>query len=100
MTAAISGGNVTAIFGGVELDFRGADIEGEEAVIYVEAVFGGIEIVVPERWNVAFEVQSVFAGYSDEDSTTPAGCGSGAVHKRPSCFMDARLSAALPSRTE
>ena len=60
------GGNVTAIFGGVELDFRGADIEGEEAVIYVEAVFGGIEIVVPERWNVAFEVQSVFAGYSDE----------------------------------
>ncbi|MGB2628714.1 MAG: DUF5668 domain-containing protein [Candidatus Acidiferrum sp.] len=60
------GGNVTAIFGGVELDFRGADIEGEEAVIYVEAVFGGIEIMVPERWNVAFEVQSVFAGYSDE----------------------------------
>ena len=60
------GGNVTAIFGGVELNFRGADIEGEEAVIYVEAVFGGIEIVVPERWNVAFEVQSVFAGYSDE----------------------------------
>ncbi|HMD42832.1 MAG TPA: DUF5668 domain-containing protein [Candidatus Acidoferrum sp.] len=60
------GGNVTAIFGGVELDFRGADIEGEEAVIYVEAVFGGIEIVVPERWNVAFQVQSLFAGYSDE----------------------------------
>jgi predicted membrane protein len=60
------GGNVTAIFGGVELDFRSADIEGEEAVIYVEAVFGGIEITVPERWNVAFQVQSIFAGYTDE----------------------------------
>jgi predicted membrane protein len=60
------GGNVTAIFGGVELDFRSADIEGEEATIYVEAVFGGIEIVVPERWNVSFQVQSIFAGYTDE----------------------------------
>jgi predicted membrane protein len=60
------GGNVTAIFGGVDLDFRSADIEGEEANIYVEAVFGGIEIVVPERWNVTFQVQSIFAGYSDE----------------------------------
>ena len=74
------GGNVTAIFGGVELDFRGADIEGEEAIIYVEAVFGGIEIVVPERWNVAFQVQSVFAGYSDETRqplTGAVGTGSG-----------------------
>ena len=60
------GGNVTAIFGGVELDFRGADIDGGEAVIYVEAVCGGIEITVPERWNVAFQVQSVFGGYTDE----------------------------------
>ena len=60
------GGNVTAIFGGIELDFRGADIDGGEAVIYVEAVCGGIEITVPERWNVAFQVQSVFGGYSDE----------------------------------
>ncbi len=60
------GGNVTAIFGGVELDFRSAEIEGEEATLLVEAVFGGIEITVPERWNVSFEVQSIFAGYSDE----------------------------------
>ncbi len=60
------GGNVTAIFGGVELDFRTAEIEGEEATLFVEAAFGGIEIVIPERWNVSFQVQSIFAGYSDE----------------------------------
>lgn len=60
------GGNVTAIFGGVELDFRSTEIEGEEAIVYVEAVFGGIEIVIPERWNVTFQLQSIFAGYSDE----------------------------------
>ena len=60
------GGDVSAIFGGVELDFRSAEIEGEEAVLYVEAVFGGIEIVVPERWTVVYEGQSIFGGYTDE----------------------------------
>jgi hypothetical protein len=60
------GGSVTAIFGGVEVDFRSADMEGEEASIFVEAIFGGVEITVPERWIVIFQGQSVFAGYSDE----------------------------------
>ena len=61
-----TGGTVTAIFGGVELDFRSADIEGQQAVIYVDALFGGIEITVPERWTVVYEGQSIFGGYSDE----------------------------------
>ncbi len=61
-----AGGTATATFGGVELDFRSADIEGEEAVLYVEAVFGGIELVVPERWTVVYEGQSIFGGYADE----------------------------------
>lgn len=65
-TSNFTGGTVTATFGGVELDFRAADIEGEEAVLYVEAIFGGIEIVVPERWMVIYEGQSIFGGYSDE----------------------------------
>lgn len=61
-----SGGTATAIFGGVELDFRSADIEGEEAVVLVDATFGGIEITVPDRWAVVYEGQSIFGGYSDE----------------------------------
>jgi predicted membrane protein len=61
-----TGGTVTATFGGVELDFRSADIEGEEAVLYMEAIFGGIDLVVPERWIVIYEGQSIFGGYSDE----------------------------------
>lgn len=60
------GGLVTAIFGGVEVDFRSADIEGEEAVVLVEAIFGGIEITVPDRWNVTFQGQSIFAAFTDE----------------------------------
>ncbi len=60
------GGMITAVFGGVEVDFRSADIEGEEAIVFVEAIFGGIEITVPDRWNVTFQGQSIFAGFTDE----------------------------------
>jgi predicted membrane protein len=62
----LRGGSISAIFGGVELDFRSAEIEGEEVILFVEAIFGGIEIVVPDRWNVVFQIQSIFAGYTDE----------------------------------
>ena len=60
------GGRVEAIFGGVEVDFRSAEIEGEEAVVEVEAMFGGIELTVPDRWAVIYQGQSIFGGYSDE----------------------------------
>jgi predicted membrane protein len=60
------GGSISAIFGGVEVDFRSADIEGEEATVQVEALFGGIELTVPDRWIVAYQGQSIFAGYTDE----------------------------------
>jgi hypothetical protein len=48
------------------VDFRTADIEGEEAVVYVEAIFGGIELTVPDNWAVVYEGQSIFGGFSDE----------------------------------
>ena len=61
-----TGGTASATFGGVELDFRSADIEGEQAVLYLEAIFGGIELTVPDRWAVVYEGQSIFGGFSDE----------------------------------
>jgi predicted membrane protein len=65
-SSQFNGGTVTALFGGVEVDFRTADIEGEEAVVYVEAIFGGIELTVPDNWAVVYEGQSIFGGFSDE----------------------------------
>src|SRR5438552_1714355 len=45
------GGEVTAVFGGFELDFRRAGIAGESAVLEINAVFGGCEIRVPTNWS-------------------------------------------------
>ncbi|MGH9716576.1 MAG: LiaI-LiaF-like domain-containing protein [Candidatus Acidiferrales bacterium] len=70
-------GKVSAVFGGFHLDFRAAEIEGNQAVLQIEAVFGGGEILVPPTWRVsvtAHEIAGAFADetYSRPDATAPA----------------------------
>jgi len=66
------GGRVTSIFGGVELDFRDANIDGDEATLEITCIFGGVEIRVPERWNVHFRSIPVLGGYSDKTRLSAA----------------------------
>ncbi len=57
---------VVAVFGGFQLDLRPAGIKGNEAVIQAEAVFGGIEIIVPGDWEVVPQGAGVFGGFADQ----------------------------------
>ena len=70
------GGDLTAIMGGCEIDLRQAAINGD-AVIDVFAMWGGIELRVPDDWTVTFHVTPVMGGV--EDKTRPP-MGS-AVHR-------------------
>lgn len=54
-TDNFTGGRVDAIFGGCELDLRNAGMVADEAVLFINAVFGGVEITIPENWSVSFE---------------------------------------------
>jgi predicted membrane protein len=58
-------GRVSAVFGGVELDFHEADIEGDTAELEVNAIFGGAEIRVPENWRVEAQNQILFGGLTN-----------------------------------
>jgi predicted membrane protein len=60
---------ISAIFGGVKLDLRRAQIKQGRAIIDVNAVFGGVEMMVPENWSVVVEATGVFGGI--EDKTRP-----------------------------
>ncbi|MGB6959953.1 MAG: DUF5668 domain-containing protein, partial [Candidatus Acidiferrum sp.] len=67
------GGRATSVFGGVELDFRDANIDGDEATLEVQCIFGGVEIRVPDAWNVHSKSIPVLGGYADKtrSSATP-----------------------------
>jgi len=58
-------GKVAAVFGEIKIDLTEAEIEGEEAMIHLDAVFGAVEIRVPISWVVVSRGAAVFGEYSD-----------------------------------
>jgi predicted membrane protein len=62
------GGDVVAVFGGVNIDLRNAAIAGERAVLDLNLLFGGVDIRVPETWNVVMKGVAIFGAF--EDKTT------------------------------
>ena len=59
------GGDITNIFGGAEIDFTQADINGR-VIIDITQVFGGTKIIVPPHWQVISNLSAVFAGVDDK----------------------------------
>ena len=69
-TPEFTGANLTAIFGGAELDLRDAEMTQRPAHVSAIAMFGGVEVTVPEDWNVNIDVLPIFGGASDERRRT------------------------------
>ncbi len=69
------GGNLTAIFGGLELDLRAAEPSPEPMTLDVFVLFGGGEIRVPSGWAVDIRTTSIFGGVSNKvyDAPPPVG---------------------------
>ena len=65
-----SGAELTAIFGGVECDLRTAIIE-KDCAITASAIFGGIDIYVPDYVNVKINSNSIFGGVSGKNKRPP-----------------------------
>jgi predicted membrane protein len=65
-TKNFRGARMMAVFGGYKLDFTYADIDGPEAVVEANAIFGGGEIRVPESWQVVMRGVGVFGAYEDK----------------------------------
>jgi len=60
------GGRINAVFGGFKIDLLQSDIEGDVAVLEVNAVFGGGEIRIPETWAVEIHGSGVFGAVEDK----------------------------------
>jgi hypothetical protein len=64
---AFRGGEMSSFMGSNKLDLRQAMLApGEEAVIDVFAMMGGVELRVPDGWTVVLQVVPVMGGVKDQ----------------------------------
>ncbi|MDP9495537.1 MAG: cell wall-active antibiotics response protein [Actinomycetota bacterium] len=63
-SAEFKGGNVGAIFGGAEIDLHDAKL-APGALLDVVAVFGGVEVSVPQGWQVVTRGFPIFGGFEN-----------------------------------
>jgi ElaB/YqjD/DUF883 family membrane-anchored ribosome-binding protein len=67
---AFTGGEVLTWYGGGRFDLRGATIAPEGADLRIRAIFGGVQLVVPDSWRVETDATSYFGGVADA-TTSP-----------------------------
>jgi predicted membrane protein len=60
------GGSVSALFAGVEIDLHSADLDEQGAVLSASAVFGGVEIRIPESWAIEIRSTAILGGVSNK----------------------------------
>lgn len=60
-----TGSNIAAIFGGAKLDLRHAKFD-KDTIIKAFALFGGIDIIVPNDIKIKLKSGFIFGGFSDD----------------------------------
>jgi len=66
------GGNITAIFGGSEINLINCQLAEGDNVLDVLCVFGGTTIILPKEWDVVINVTSVLGGFSNKAIRNPS----------------------------
>lgn len=85
-STAFRGGSITALFGGVELDLRGATLAADGAAMDVTAAFGGVTVFVPQDWVVQISGIPLFGGWGNKTATKGDGAPSS-----PDAGLDRRV---------
>jgi predicted membrane protein len=60
------GAQCFAVFGSCKIDLRDAQIQSREAVLDTFAIFGGVEVRVPNDWEVVNHGFAIFGGMADQ----------------------------------
>jgi predicted membrane protein len=67
------GGRIIAFMGGCELDLTQADMENLPAELEIVAIWGGVEIKVPEGWEVTGNILPIMGGADIRTKAAPGG---------------------------
>ncbi len=63
---SFEGGDLTAVFGGVELDITDVQVAEPPAIIHVFAMFGGMEIKASPDTLIQTHITPIFGGFEDK----------------------------------
>jgi hypothetical protein len=77
----LQGAWLTAFFGGVTLDLRGARPAPEGAAVNATVAFGGIDILVPKGWRISVRSTPILGGLEDKtDHSDPPAPDAPSLH--------------------
>ncbi len=69
------GGSISAVFGGAEIDLRSAGLDEKGAVLDISALFGGVDIWIPESWPIELRPSAILGGVSNKSSNEEKSSG-------------------------
>jgi predicted membrane protein len=75
ISTQFAGGSLLAVFGGVTVDCRRAELADTGATLRAVAIFGGCDIVVPDDWQVRIDGLALFGGNDDKTVHRPVAAG-------------------------
>lgn len=71
----LEGAKFLAFMGGGTIDFRQADMASEKIEIDVFAMWGGIELIVPQTWSVIVQGMPIMGGIENKATVAESGSG-------------------------
>lgn len=66
-----TGGDLSTVFGSIELDLRNSSLKDGKAFLESFCVFGNVKIFLPDDWVVNFEATNVLASFKDKRAHKP-----------------------------
>jgi hypothetical protein len=64
ITKEFKGGEINAVFGGIEVNLVQADFK-DRISLEVNAVLGGVKLILPPHWEIKSELNCIFGGIED-----------------------------------
>lgn len=92
-TQKFTGGKISGVFADVKIDLRGSAMEMPEVTIKVDSVFSGVELIVPEAWDVDVRGNGAFG--STENKTQKPQFVGGVTPKRLIVLADAVFASVI-----
>jgi len=74
-TKNFKGGSISMLFSGAEIDLRSAELSDEGAVLDISAIFGGVELRIPDSWAVQTHTSAILGGVDARFTNTEASQG-------------------------